>query len=235
MIITPNKLLLGLCLIFSIFACQDEQEEEVVYSETFNIDELDDSPETDNDFVKKYGDYLQSTIEIYNLEDSIIDEYSKMNTKSDSLDQTIEFELDYSTDKYKYYILNNFAIFHNINDMKKGWDVGESSFWSGLFSKNVNKEEFTEFKNDKVYSIGEYSEYSELPIGNEIIMVIWHFRWRKLILNFGQIIETEQKSQFFEKIYNNFEKIQEAYSTIDHKKIDRVVDKAIDEIKNEGL
>ncbi len=227
---TSNKLFLGICLIFSIFACQEEKGGEVVYSETFNIDELDDSADTDEDFLKKYGDYLKSTIEIYNLEGSIIDEYSKMNTKSDNLNQTIEFELDYSTGKSKYYVLNNFAKFHDLNDLKKGWDVGESSFWSGLFSKNITKEEFTEFKNEKIYSIGEYSEYSELPIGDKV-MVIWHFKWRKLILNFAQIIDSEQKSEFIEKIYDSFEKIKDAYKTVDQEKIDQVVDRALDNIK----
>lgn len=231
---TPNKLFLGLCLIFSIFACQESKEGEVVYSETFNIDELDDFTEADHDFVEKYGDYLKSTVEIYNLGDSLIDENSKMHAKSNNLNQTIEFELDYSTGKSKYYVLNNLAKFHDLNNTKKGWDLGENSFWSGLFSKNVKKEEFTEFKNNKVYSIGEYSEYSELPIGDKV-MIIWHFKWRKLILHFDQLVEPEQKSQFIQKIYDSFEKIKDSYNTVDQEKIDQVVDKALDNMKNEGL
>lgn len=232
---TQTKLFLGLFLIFSIFSCQEKQEGEVVYSETYNIDELEDSPEADNDFVKKYGDYLKSTIEIYGLKDSdIIDGYSKMNTESDNLNQTIEFEFEYSSDKSKYYLMNSLAKFHDVKDIEKGWELGETSFWSGLLSEKMQKESFTEFKNSNINSIGDYSEYSELPVGDKVMFIL-HFKWRKLILHFDQLVELEQKDQLVQEIRNSFEKIKNAYNSIDQEKIDQVVDRALDDIKNEGL
>jgi hypothetical protein len=232
---TQAKLLIGLFLTFSIFSCVDEQEGEVVYSETFNIDELEDSLESEEDFVQKYSDYLKNTIEIYNLNDSdVIVSNSVLNSESDDLNQTVEFEFDYSSDNSKYYILNNLAKFHNLEDIETGWNLGESSFWSGLFSKNVTKESFTEFRNEKINSIGDYSEYSELPIGNNV-MIILHIKWRKLIIHYNQLIEPGQKDQLIQKIHDNFGKIKESYNTLDQEKIDQVVDKAINDIKNEGL
>lgn len=232
---TQTKLFLGLLLIFSIFSCQEEQEGEVVYSETFNIDEFEDSPEADNDFVQKYGDYLKSTIEIYSIDDSaIIEDYSKMNTESVNLNQTIEFEFEYSADKSKFYVLNSLAKFHDVKDIEKGWELGETSFWSGLLSEKIQKESFTEFKKSNIISIGDYSEYSELPVGDKV-MIILHFKWRKLILHFDQLIELEQKDQLVQEIRNSFEKIKKVYNSIDQEKIDQVVDKALGDIKNEGL
>lgn len=231
-----NKIILGLFLTFSIISCQEQeaQEGEVVYSETFNLDELEDSSESDDDFVLKYGDFLKSTIDVYNIEDSeILNDNSKMNTESNNLNQSIEFEFEYSAGKSRYYIMNNLTKFHDVNDIDKGWELGESSFWSGLLNK-VQKESFTEYKNHKINSIGDYSEYSEVPSGNKI-MVIWHIKWRKLILHFDQLVDPEQKSDLLKKIQESFEKIKDAYNIVDQEKIDQVVDKAIDDIKNEGL
>lgn len=217
--LTLKTILFSFCLISSIFSCNEKQKEAEVDSDTFNIEELNNSPAAGEKFLKSYGDYLRSTIEIYNLKDSIIDTYSKKKSKFDNLNQTVEFEFDYQTNKYKYFVLNNLAKIHDLNDMKIVWNLNEGSFWSGLFSKNISRKEFTEFKNDKIYSIGEYSEYSELPIGKEIIMVIWHFRWKKLIINFRQIIDTEQKDQYIQKNYDNFEKIKKVYNTFNQNKL----------------
>jgi hypothetical protein len=66
-------------------------------------------------------------------------------------------------------------------------------------------------------------------------MIILHIKWRKLIIHYNQLIEPGQKDQFIQKIHDNFGKIKESYNTLDQEKIDQVVDKAINDIKNEGL
>lgn len=226
-----SKLFLILSLPFLLFSCQEEQESEVIYEESFNIDELEDSPESDDDFIQKYGDYLKNTIDIYDIEDSdVIAKNSVLNSEANDLFQIVEFEFEYSLDNSNYYISNSLAKFHNLDDIETGWDLGESSFWSGLLNENVTQKSFKEFKNKKINSMGDYSEYSELPIGNNV-MIILHVKWRKLIIQYNQLIKPEMKNKLIEKIHDNFIKIQDVYSTVDQDKIDQLIDKSIDDIQ----
>lgn len=65
-----------------------------LFTETFNIDELVDSPDSDDEFIQKYSDFIQSTMEIYDLPDSsIIASYSTLSTESTGLNQSMEFQL----------------------------------------------------------------------------------------------------------------------------------------------
>lgn len=227
------KLLLVLCVTFSIFSCQQEQEGKVIYSETFNQDELEDSPDSDNEFIEKYADYLKSTIEIYKFENAdIIAQNSTVKTESNTISQIIEFKFEYSVGKSNYFIKNSLAKHYNLNDIETGWKSGENLFWSEILNENTQKENFTEYKNDKVHSMGDYSEYSELKKGN-MVMIILHIKWRKLIIYFHQLIEVEQKDKLIEKINYNFEKIKDTYSVMDQKQIDQLVDVAIDEIEKQ--
>lgn len=218
-----------------LFSCQENEKDEVVYTETFNIDELIDSPDSDDEFIQKYSDFIQSTMRIYDLPDSaIIESHSTLSTESTGLNQSIEFEFDYSEGTTNYFLLNSLTKFHDLNDMSTGWNLGEDSFWSSLLSDNLKKEQFTEFKNKTIHPIGEYSEYSEVPVGDDI-MVIIHIRWRKLIVQYGQLIHPKMKDEFLDKVDEGFKGIKEVYSNVDDKKIDQLVDKSLDKLKDAGM
>jgi len=202
------RLIFGIIIIFALFSCNENQEEEVIYSETFNInDQPDDSPEADEAFVNKYSKFVSNTLDFYSFENFVpVEESSSIKSKHTGLYQSIEFEFNLSKDSTKYFISNNLYEFKNLKDIELGWDLGESSFWSGLL-KHTNRKDFEFYRDQNKYSMGDFSEYSELSQG-QTALILYHLKWRNLIIQYGQIINLSMKDKYMKIIEENFNNIK---------------------------
>lgn len=205
---TTKKLLIGILFISALFSCDNDQDGEVIYEETFNINDLtDDTQVADEEFINKYSDFISNTLDLYSFENSrVIQENSSFKSEYKELNQSIEFEFDLSTDSTKYYILNNLSEFNNSEDVEIGWSLGEAAFWSSLLN-HTKKEDFKYYRNQTKYSMGDLSEYSELPIGN-LIMLIYHIKWNNFIIQYSQIINLSLKETYMKKIEDNFSQLK---------------------------
>ncbi|MFT5778533.1 MAG: hypothetical protein ACI837_001489 [Crocinitomicaceae bacterium] len=213
MVLTSTKLILGICIISSLFSCMEVVEEKIIYTETFDLDDLIESQEADvadDEFIQKFSVYLKNTSELYNFKNpELVDTIFTLNSESVDLYQSMEYEFEFTTNGSEYYILNNLSEFNDIDDIETGWNLGETAYWAEVLSNTVRKDHFTEYRSKSINAIGDYSEYSEVPVGRDL-MVMLHIRWGNLIMHYNQIVHPDMKDQLIERIHDNFNKIKTA-------------------------
>ncbi len=192
-----------------IIAASCTEKQETVYTKTFNTNDLPESKEADQAFIAKYSQYINTT-ELFDLDprSKAISEFSSRSSKANGLQKSIEFEFDFkNTPEMYYYTLNTLTEYKDSDDVGLGWDISESAFWAGIMSKSMKKEEFSEYKNSKFHSLGDYSEYSEAPIGEKSLF-IFHIKWNNLIIYYSQTLPSTMKDEFVKMVEHNFKEIK---------------------------
>ncbi|TND09895.1 MAG: hypothetical protein FD123_823 [Bacteroidetes bacterium] len=162
-----------------------------------------------SEFKKKFQDFSIPAEDIYPASnDQLI--RGNANWKEDSCDlyMKLSYNFELVNDSSFFFIQNNLTQFKNKDDTKLGWDLGGTIFWTGFLKKKFFRvKDFTIFKNSRINAIGDYSEYSELPIGDYLIIVL-HVRLNDLIIHYAYLVRPEQKEDLLKQVFSRIKNIK---------------------------
>jgi len=154
---------------------------------------------------KRFLDFNVSVQEIYGLKGDIkVDSI----TNDQSLYTKFEYNFELTQGGSNYFVVNSLTQFHNEEDLMKGWEIGEESFYGGIFSEGADTSEFSVFRSTELYKLGDYSEYSELRKPSGEIAVIYHLRVFNTILNYGYVIDPKDKERLMKLLVKKVDKLK---------------------------